>query len=95
LVFAMGGMAIAPVAMGGLAFGWFANGALAWGKHPISPTVYDPVADKFFNPRAWKLVGWVFRALFVVVPLFLALGFLPKLMASISERRRKRAWKPR
>jgi len=95
LVFAMGGMAIAPVAMGGAVLGWFANGALAWGKHAISPTVYDPVADKFFNPRAWKLVGWVFRALFVVVPLFLALGFLPKLMAQISEWRRRRGLKPR
>jgi predicted Ser/Thr protein kinase len=90
LVFAMGGMAIAPVAMGGAVLGWFANGALALGKHAISPTVYDPVADKFFNPGASKLVGWVFRALFVVVPLFLILGFLPKLMAQISERRRQK-----
>jgi len=90
LVFAMGGMAIAPVAMGGLAFGWFASGAMAWGKHALAPNVYDPVADKFFNPYAWRLTNWMFRAMLIVVPLFLALGFLPKLMARISERRRQK-----
>ena len=90
LVFAMGGMAIAPVAMGGLAFGWYANGAMAWGKHALAPNAYDPVADKFFNPYAWRLANWVFRAMLIVVPLFLALGFLPKLMARISEQRRRK-----
>lgn len=89
-VFAMGGMAIAPVAIGGLAFGWYANGAIVWGKHALAPNVYDPVADKFFNPEGWKLTTWVFRAMPVVVPVFLAVGFLPKLMATISERRRTR-----
>jgi hypothetical protein len=90
LVFAMGGMAIAPVAMGGLTFGWFASGAMAWGKHALTPTIHDSAADKFFNPHVWKFVGWVFRAMIIAVPLFLALGFLPKLMARISERRRQR-----
>ena len=90
LLFAMGGMAIAPVAMGGLVFGWFANGAMAWGKHALAPNAYDAVADKFFNPYAWKFAHGVFRAMFVAVPLFLALGFLPKLMARISERRRRK-----
>ena len=90
LVFAMGGMAIAPVAMGGLAFGWFASGAIAWGRHALAPNAYDPVADKFFNPHAWRLTNWVFRAMLIVVPLFLALGFLPELMARISERRRQK-----
>jgi predicted Ser/Thr protein kinase len=94
LVFAMGGMAIAPVAMGGLAFGWFTNGALAFGKHALSPTVYDPAAAKFFNPYALRLTNWVFRSLLIVVPLFLALGFLPKLMARISERRRQKRFHP-
>ncbi len=90
LVLAMGGMAIAPVAMGGLALGWYASGAMAWGKHALTPNAYDPIADKFFNPRAWRLTNGVFRAMLVLVPLFLALGFLPKLMARISERRMKR-----
>ncbi|HKW30414.1 MAG TPA: serine/threonine-protein kinase [Verrucomicrobiae bacterium] len=94
LVFAMGGMAIAPVAMGGLAFGWYANGAMAWGKHALAPNAYDPVADKFFSPYVWRLTNWVFRAMLVVVPAFLALGFLPKLMARISERRRKKRFQP-
>ncbi len=93
LLFAMGGMAIAPVAMGGLAFGWYANGAMAWGKHALATNAYDPVADKFFNPYAWRLANWVFRAMLIVVPLFLALGFLPKLMARISERRRKKRFR--
>ena len=52
ILLAMGAAAVAPVAVGGAAFGYYANGALAWGKHAISPTVYDPLADKFFNPRA-------------------------------------------
>ncbi len=90
LMLAMGGVAVAPVAMGGLTFGWFASGAMAWGKHALTPTAYDPVAKEFFNPRVWKLVGWVFRALIVAVPLFLALGFVPKLMARISERQRQK-----
>jgi Protein kinase domain len=93
LVFAMGGLAIAPVALGGLAFGWYANGAMAWGKHALAPNAYDPVADKFFNPYAWRLANWVFRAMLIVVPLFLALGFLPKLMARISERSRKKRFR--
>ncbi len=90
LLLAMGGVAVAPVAMGGAAFGWFANGAIAWGKHALAPNVYDPVADKFFNPYAWKFTTWVFRGMLVAVPLFLALGFVPSLMARISERRRQK-----
>jgi predicted Ser/Thr protein kinase len=94
LVFAMGGMAIAPVAIGGLALGWYANGAIAWGKHALAPNAYDPVADKFFNPNTSKLTIRVFRAMPIVVPLFLALGFLPKLMARLSERRRQKRFQP-
>jgi Protein kinase domain len=93
LLMAMGGMAIAPVAMGGAAFGWYANGAIAWGKHAIGPNVYDPLAEAFFNPRAAKVTSWVFRTMLVAVPLFLALGFVPALMAKISERRRKRRFR--
>jgi len=89
LIMAMGGVAIAPVALGGAAFGWYANGAIAWGKHAIGPRVYDPLADAFFNPLAVKLTDWVFRAMLVAVPVFLALGFAPALMAKVSERRRK------
>lgn len=87
---AMGGVAIAPVALGGAAFGWYANGAIAWGKHAMSPHVHDPLADAFFNPLSTRLMDWVFRSMLVTVPLFLALGFVPALMAKISERRRKR-----
>ncbi len=87
---AMGGVAVAPVALGGAAFGWYANGAIVWGKHALSPTAYDPLADKFFNPVAGRLTTWVFKAMLVAVPVFLALGFIPSLMARISERRRKR-----
>jgi len=90
LVFAMGGLAIAPVAVGGAALGWFANGAIVWGKHALGPGVYDPLAQKFFEPRAVSLTNWIFRMMPIVVPLFLALGFLPKLMASMSERRREK-----
>jgi len=90
LIMAMGGLAMAPVALGGAAFGWYANGAIAWGRHAMSPRGYDPVADAFFNPRAARLMVWVFRAMLVAVPVFLALGFAPALMAKISERRRNR-----
>jgi predicted Ser/Thr protein kinase len=87
---AMGGVAVGPVALGGAVFGYYANGALAWGKHPIGPGVYDPFADKFFNPWVTKATGWVFRACLIVIPLFLALGFVPALMAKLAERQRLR-----
>ena len=90
LALAMGGMAIAPIAIGGAVFGYYANGAIAWGKHAISPAVYDPLAEKFFSPLAAKLMHWVFIGAIICTPLFLALGFVPSLMAKISERRRKR-----
>jgi hypothetical protein len=48
-----------------------------------------------FNPYAWKLTTWVFRAMLVAVPLFWGLGLLPSLMARFSERRTRRALKPR
>ena len=90
LVLAMGGVAVGPVALGGAALGYYATGALAWGMHAIGPGVYDPFADKFFNPRWAKVTGWVFRACLVVMPLFLVLGLLPNLMAKLAERRRQR-----
>jgi fructose-specific phosphotransferase system IIC component len=87
---ALGGMAVGPVAIGGAAFGYYANGALAWGRHAISPRSYDPMADAFFNPLAATLVDGLFQVILVATPLFLALGFLPSLMAKISERRTRR-----
>jgi len=86
-----GGAALAPVAIGGAAFGYYANGALVWGKHAFGPGVaYDPLADKFFNPRAAKFMHGVFIGSLICIPLFLALGFVPSLMAKISERRSKK-----
>ena len=91
LLLAMGGAALAPVAIGGAAFGYYANGALVWGKHAFGPGVaYDPLADKFFNPRAAKFMHGVFIGSLICIPLFLALGFVPSLMAKISERRSKK-----
>ena len=94
LLVGMGGLAVAPVAIGGATLGWFANGALAWGKHAISPGAYDPVADHFFKPISAYLVAWVFRSMLVTVPVFLALGFLPSLMARLAERRARKARTP-
>ena len=93
MVFAMGGLAVAPVAVGGAVFGYYANGALAWGNHLLSPGYSDPVAARFFSPRMWRMTGWVFRACLFVTPLFLALGFLPALMAKLVERKRKRRFR--
>ena len=87
---AMGGLAVAPIAIGGAAFGWYANGAIVWGKHTLGPQVSDPLATQFFSPYVSNLISWTFRATIVVVPLFLALGYVPKLMASLSERRRQK-----
>jgi hypothetical protein len=76
--------------MGGAVFGYYANGAIAWGKHPLSPGSYDPQAEQFFNPRTLRWTAWLFRACLIMTPLFLALGFIPRLMAKIAEGRRKR-----
>ncbi len=92
LVLAMGGLGIAPVAVGGAVLGYYANGALAWGAHALSPTVDDALAAQFFNPRA-GLVGWIFRACLFATPLFLAVGFIPTLMAKLAERRAKRRFR--
>ncbi len=91
---AMGGVAMAPIAIGGAVFGCYADGAMAWGKHAIGPGVYDPLADKFFNPWVAKYMRWVFTGSIACIPLFLTLGFVPSLMAKISERRRKRRFEP-
>jgi predicted Ser/Thr protein kinase len=88
LFLAMGGLAVAPVAIGGAVCGYYANGALAWGKHPLSPGLSDPLAINFFSPWASR-VTWVFRVCLVITPVFLALGFIPALMAKLAERRRK------
>jgi hypothetical protein len=96
LLFAMGGVAIAPVAMGGIAFGYYAIGQIAWGKHAMGPTgVGDPSAAKFFNPWAGTLVHWGFLGTLICTPVFMALGLVPSLMEKISERRASKARKPR
>jgi predicted Ser/Thr protein kinase len=87
---AIGGVAVAPVALGGSAAGYYATGGLAWGRHALSPRVYDPIAEKFFSPRTTGLMMWAARAGLVAMPLFLALGFLPNLMAKLAERQRQR-----
>jgi len=94
LFYAMGGVAIAPVAIGGAVCGYYANGALAWGKHAIGPGLSDPSADKFFSPWVTKSVRWVFKATLVAMPVFLALGFIPSLMAKFAERRRQKHLHP-
>ena len=91
---AMGGLAVAPIAIGGAAFGWYANGAIVWGKHTLSPQVSDPLAIQFFSPYVSKLISWTFKATIVVAPLFLALGWVPSLMARISERRSQKRFQP-
>jgi hypothetical protein len=93
LVLAMGGVAVAPIAVGGAVLGYYANGALAWGAHAIGPSVYDPSAETFFNPRMGKLTGWIFRGCLICMPLFLALGFIPALMAKLAERRSQRRFR--
>jgi tRNA A-37 threonylcarbamoyl transferase component Bud32 len=87
---AMGGVAVGSVALGGAALGYYADGALAWGKHAIAPGVEEPQARQFFGLWAGKVASRVFPACLVVMPLFLALGFLPNLMAKRAERRRQR-----
>jgi hypothetical protein len=93
MVLAMGGLAVAPVAVGGAVLGYYANGALAWGKHPLSPSVSDPSAARFFNPLAGMVAGWIFRACLFATPLFLAVGFIPALMAKLAERRSRRRFR--
>ncbi|HVM49139.1 MAG TPA: serine/threonine-protein kinase [Candidatus Acidoferrum sp.] len=90
LVLAIGGVAAGPVALGGAAFGYYATGALAWGIHALSPGAFDPIAARFFNARAVQVTNWVIRASLVMMPIFLALGLLPGLMAKVSDRRRRR-----
>jgi len=89
LLVAMGGAALAPVAIGGAAFGYYANGAIVWAQHALGPGVYDPMADKFFTPWIGKSMRWVFLGSLICMPVFLALGFVPALMAKLSERRRR------
>ena len=87
---AMGGVAMAPVAIGGAVMGYYANGALAWGKHISIPGFSDPLAEKIFSPRVEILMRWVFACCLVCIPVFLALGNIPTLMAKISERRARK-----
>jgi len=89
LGWAMGGVAVAPVAIGGAAFGYYASGALVWAQHALAPGVHDPLADKFFNPWVAQSMRGVFLASLICMPVFLALGFVPALMARLSERRRR------
>ncbi len=94
LLVSMGGIAIAPLAIGGATVGWYANGALAWGVHALSPTSYDAAADRFFNPISARIIRTVFKTMILAVPFFLCLGFLPALMAKVSDRRAKKARQP-
>ena len=87
---AMGGVAIAPLAIGGAVCGYYANGAIAWGKHVVCPTFQDASAKEFFSPWINQLTQWVLKGSLVVMPIFLALGFVPEWMAKANERRRKR-----
>jgi len=87
---AMGGVALAPIAVGGAVFGYYANGAMAWGVHVLSPEVFDPQAQRFFAAQAPEFSLWIIRSSLVAMPLFLALGFVPSLMARMAERRRQR-----
>ncbi len=91
---AMGGVALAPIAIGGAAFGYYANGAMVFAKHAIGPGVYDLQADQFFNPWSGRFMRWTFIGSILCIPLFLALGFIPSLMAKMSERRRKSRFEP-
>jgi predicted Ser/Thr protein kinase len=91
LGWAMGGVAVGPVAIGGAVLGYYANGAIAWGPHAISPGIQDPLAERFFSPWIVKAMRWVLMGSLVCTPLFLALGFLPSLMAKRTERRRQRS----
>jgi len=95
LLVAMGGAALAPVAIGGAAFGYYANGAIAWGQHALAPGISDPLAEQFFNPWVAKSMRWVFLVSLICMPVFLALGLVPALMAKLSERRARKARQPR
>jgi len=89
---AMGGLAVGPVALGGAVLGYYANGAMAWGIHVMGPNVpYDPESARIFNPRTQHWTDWVFRICIAATPVFLALGFIPSLMAKRSERRARKA----
>jgi len=90
LGWALGGVAMAPVAIGGAALGYYANGAIAWGIHALGPGIQDPLADEFFSPWIVRAMRWVLMGSLVCLPVFLALGFLPSLMAKLAERRRQR-----
>ena len=87
----MGGAVLAPVAVGGAAFGYYANGALAWGWNVLSPNAADPAAQKFFGLEVARLTRVMSVGSLIAMPFFLALGFLPGLMAKLSERRAQKA----
>jgi hypothetical protein len=61
------------------------------GVHALAPGVSDPVAQQFFNPWLAKASHWVFLVSLICMPVFLALGFVPTLMASLSERRGRKS----
>jgi hypothetical protein len=94
LLLAMGGAALAPVAIGGAAFGYYASGAIVWAQHALAPGVSDPVAQQFFDPWIAKSMRMVFLVSLICMPVFLALGFVPALMAKLSERRARKARLP-
>jgi hypothetical protein len=94
LLLAMGGAALAPVAIGGAAFGYYASGAIVWAQHALAPGVSDPVAQQFFDPWIAKSMRMVFLVSLICMPVFLALGFVPSLMAKLSERRARKARLP-
>ena len=90
LWWAVGGLALAPVALGGLVIGYYACGQVVVGKYGMGPHVVNPIADAFFNPWVGKMMDKAFKVIPIVTILFLAIGCIPQLMARVSEHRRKR-----
>jgi len=90
LWWAVGGLALAPVAVGGLVVGYYACGQVVVGKFVMGPHLVSPAADVFFNPWIGKMVDKVFKVLPFAVIFFLAIGWIPQLMAKSAEHRRMR-----
>ena len=91
LVFAMGGLAMAPVVMGGAAIGYYASGMIALGKHVSGGNApYDPEAARMFGQHLKGLPEWIFRLSMAATPVFLAIGFVPSFMAMIAARRARK-----
>ncbi len=85
----MGVAAIGAVAAGSVALGYYSSGPIAWGVHVAS---HDPSAQAFFdNPKTHSLMQEVSLACIIAMPVFIAIGLVPKLMAVFAERRSRKA----